>query len=531
MQRLRFQHLFAMPLLLGLMVAAGCGQGADPDSPFRGSYRSVYQIPALSEAGVFTFTVEQKGAMVGAFQDNNSGKVLNFNGSVSSNGQFSGVTIDGAQRFETRGTLSLDSRSTQGGDFRQTRNSAEFNGNFTITDNIPEQPASSYQGAYSGGYSVPGLNQNGVASFSVNARGEINGQLRRGDDTGSLIGSVANSGSFTATARIGNDTATLSGTLNRTTDGSTSGNFTYVANGNSFPGQFIKQETSEAAESPYQGAYRGTYALPEGPTFDTETGNISFTVDPRGAITGFFSQSANQPVGTLTGIIRNDGTFVGTVEYPATSNRTTRPITGKLGTSSLNGNLAGDFVMTIDGANRPGNFELVGGPEADSIYRGSYGHPNISNGVSIFGRTGSVTLDNLITAPDADSLITDNAGNPQAVGRINILSMTIDKQGNMVGNLGGVRIDARVTNDGRFFGTWGGFPIQGNMSRQEIRVLESFDVVEIRDGAGDITGYRIRYTYGEEAGIAGDFYVTVNGQQYTGSIAGIGGNAEGAEPR
>lgn len=544
MQQLRFGGVI-VALLLGLILT-GCGKGAKQDSPYRGSYRAIYSLPSLGETGVFSFTVEQKGHMFGSFQDNNSGSVYDFNGEIKPAGDFSGSTKAGSLSYPTNGTLST-SRQGQGGDFEQVRNGVKYRGSFTITDTpITEAPTNSFRGSYSGSYSVPGLTQGGVTSFSVNSKGEITGSLTRGNETGSFNGTVQESGSFVGTTRFGNETVTLTGTLNPTTTGSTSGNFQYTAGGTSYPGSFGPTQTAPTGDSPFQGAYRGTYALPE----NEETGNISFTVDPRGQLTGFFSQSANLPVGTFVGGINNDGTFTGTVTYDPSTGRTPRPITGKLGTSSVGGKLSGDFVMTIDGSNKPGNFEVgIGGSEPDSIYRGSYGSPTITDGLRIISPTGTPLDHPTAFSTDEDSLSYDLAtGLTSPTNTVVHLSVTIDKQGNLIGTAGGFPLSVRVTNDGRFYGTYGGYPVRGNLSRQQIKELTNFAVEtvkkdifgEVKDAEGNTTtvkigeevvGANIRYTYADKAGFAGDFIITINGKEYYGTIVGIGGNAEGAQPR
>ncbi|MDX1933299.1 MAG: hypothetical protein SFU56_11885 [Capsulimonadales bacterium] len=505
------------------IVLSGCGAKSKPDTQYRGSYRAAYTIPAVNEAGTFTFTVEQKGGMTGSFIDNNSGKIYAFNGEVATSGYFSGTLKNGPDSFRIEGTLNISGPTTGGGDFKQTRSNQEYRGSFSLTDTvITPTPGSSYRGPYSGSYNIPGLGETGTLSFSVNSRGDINGSWTRENETALFTGTVQESGAFAGTIAFATENLAISGTLNRTTNATTSGNFQLVQGGKSFPGTFGSTDTAPAGDSPFQGAYRGTYSVPE----SQENGNLSFTVDPRGKLTGFFSQSSNKPVGTFTGAFNNDGTFVGNVTYDPSTNLAARPITGKLQTSELNGLKAGDFVWTIDGKNYPGNFEVgIGASEPDSIYRGAYGGPNISNGISFSSTSGATgtRLDNPELAGDADSLVLDANNNARVTGTVTTLTFTIDKQGRLVGTLGGYPLDVRVTNDGRVFGTYDGFPVRGNISRQLIRVLLSFDI--------DTEKRKITYSYGDKDGIAGDLIVTINGREFPASIAGVGGNPEGASPR
>lgn len=550
------------------IVLSGCGSGAKRDSTFRGAYRSVYTIPSEGETGVFSFSVEQKGDMSGSFTDSNN-KVSAFSGSIGNDGKFSGTVTDGNNRYDTRGTLST-SGTVSGGDFRQTRNGQEVQGSFTLASGattgtggngtgtngtggtgtgtngtggtgIPTTTTNStFRGAYSGSYNVPGLSgYAGVTSFSVNGGGQVIGSITRINtsgvtETGAFTGSIENDGSLTATATFGTETLNFTGTLNQTTDGSTSGNFSVAQGGQNYSGTFGKTETQATGDSPYQGSYRGTYGIPE----NQETGNVSFTVDPRGTLTGFFSQSANQPVGTFAASISNDGTFSGTVKYDASSGRTDRAITGKLGTSAVsNGGRAGDFVMTIDGANRPGNFEVsVGGSEVDSIYRGSYSGTSISNAVTLSATTGTV-LDQIYNT--ANTVFAGNSLQPQdgnllvlvPTQRITTARFTIDKQGTLVGTLGNSPFAVRITNDGRLYGTWNGFTVNGAASRQQVRDLDNTTFEDIKDAAGNTIGVRARYTYADVAGITGDFQVATPSGIVYGSFFTRGGNAEGAVSR
>jgi|GEM_PF-6582816 hypothetical protein len=534
MHKMNRRGVFLVATLCLGIALSGCGKGAGPDSPYRGAYRANYTLPAVGETGTFTYTVEQKGSMIGSFQDINTGKISNFNGKIEPSGNFSGTTVMDGATINTRGTFSLTGSAGAGGDFDQQRNGSTLRGSFVVTTDGIETGGvnSSFQGAYKGSYTIPGLTQNGLVNFSVNARGEIIGQMTRGEETASLLGTIQESGSFVMSAQFSDGAAGLTGTLIKTADFSTSGNFTYSVGGRSFSGAFGTTQVGDEGDSVFQGAYRGTYVLPEAPTFATESGTVSFTVSPRGVIVGDFTQSANQPTGIFTGNIKNDGTFVGNVTYDAASGRSARLITGTIGTSNVSGGRAGNFFMTINGVNRAGSFEIeIGGSEADSIYRGAYGGPSIVDGVSLYELTGVTTLDFLLTRPDADSLATDEFGNARPTQVVTTLSVTFDKQGNSEGTLGGRPFNVRATNDGRFFGTWAGFPIRGNISRQEISELQNFNVNPVRDADGDITGYNITYTYEFREGFAGDFVVTVNGREFSGNLVGIGGNAEGAQPR
>lgn len=510
----------------GIMILAGCGSGTEKNSSFGGSYRSAYTIPQLNETGIFLFTVGTKGDVRGSF-DNQSGKVREFTGQLNNNGSLTGSTVD--RTTNTTGSFSGTVAGSgqagipdvlvdvTGGDFTLTENNVPYVGAFTVGETPAAPGTSGFQGFYNGVYNIPELNQNGTTSFSVDSAGKMTGQLTRNDETGLLTGTVQSTGNFTASVAFRSETTQLTGTLIKTADNSTLGNFTQTVGGRTVGGSF-GPTTVQTGDSQFAGAYRGTYSIPE----QGENGNISFTVDPSGSLTGFFSQSNNSPVATFTGAFNNDGRFTGSLTYEPSTGLASRAITGKLGTSQVNSQLAGDFVMTIDGLNKPGNFEVaIGASEPDSIFLGTYSGPSISDGVFISGTTNS-RLDSLQTQPDADSLTLE--GN--TTGTVNTLSLSVDKQGSLIGAFGGVSVSGRVTNDGRVTGKWGGFNLQGVISKQQIKDLTTFTITQptFDPATGrQLTAGSVSYSYEDLAGFAGNLTVTVNGTNYNVTLRGIGG--------
>jgi hypothetical protein len=332
----------------------GCGAKSAPDTPYKGAYRAAYTIPALNESGTFSFTVEQKGGMTGSFVTD-TGTTYAFSGGVASSGYFSGTLKTASVSYPLTGTLAVTTTTTGGGNFQETRDNQSYSGSFSLTaSGITPTPSSTFRGAYSGVYNVPTTSQNGVVSFSVDSLGNITGSMTQGTgtstQTGFLSGTVQATGNFTATVVFGKDTQTLVGVLNATTDGSTSGNFQLTDAGVSNSASFGKSSVPTSGNNPLAGSYNGTYAVPGN---GNETGTVSFTVDPLGNITGFFSQQQqqNQPIGTFTGTIGNNGTFSGTIVYSTG----TRPITGTIAKSQLNvsDGYSGNFVETINGVNSP----------------------------------------------------------------------------------------------------------------------------------------------------------------------------------
>lgn len=516
----------------GAFILTGCGSGTTKNTVYNGAYRSAYTISGLNEAGAFNFTVDVKGGITGSL-DNQNGTIREVSGSLNNDGTFSADTLNRANNVRGRltGTMSGEgltpvpgappvSNPVTGGNFTLSENNTQTPGSFLVDGEIPAPGTSGFQGFYNGVYNIPELNQNGTTSFSVDAAGRMTGQLTKNDETGLLTGTVQSTGNFTASVAFRNETSTLNGTLVRTEDNSTLGNFTQTVGTRTVGGSF-GPTTVQTGDSQFAGAYRGTYSIPE----QGENGNISFTVDPSGSLTGFFSQSNNSPVATFTGAFNNDGRFTGNLAYEATTGLAARAITGKLGTSQVNSQLAGDFVMTIDGINKPGNFEVaIGASEPDSQFRGTYGGPTISNGVFISGTTGSI-LDDLQVQPDADSL---NPVTRQTTRVVQTLSVSIDKQGSIVGALGGISIGGRVTNDGRVTGKWGGFNLQGIISRQLIQDLTDVTfTAAVTDANGNTTPASVEYTYEDKNGFAGNLTVTVNGTNYNVTIQGIGGSESG----
>ncbi len=490
--------------VLSLAALTGCAGGAPPDSEFQGTYLSTYTLPAIGENGTFSFSIEQKGKMVGSFTDANTNQVYAFDGIVENTGKFTGSLKGGTTSspisglLVTKGGASSGTGNTgAGGDFTLTRAGVDQRGYFTIGGSLTTVN-SEYKGIYSGVYGadtallVDGKTLNGLASYSVDSKGNIIGSLTRGAETGLLTGVVGNTGAFQATVKFVTATLTLSGTLVKTADGSAQGNFTFNSGGKLYAAQFSKSSSVVAGgDSPYKGAYRGTYGIPE----KGENGNLSFTVDPSGSMIGFFNQSLNKPVGTLVGSVENDGGFSGTVTYnttevsslPAAERTlyTTRSIQGKLGARIGGGgtSVSGDFNLTIATGSYAGNFEAtVGGSEVNSAYRAAYTDAGLFPTAFDASR---VPGGKLVTSPSID--------------------ISIDKQGSIIGSFGSHRFDGRATNDGRVIGQLRGtdnawYPIRGIISK-----------VDWKFGTDKIPG------------LAGNLYVTIGVEEYPIAIKMTGG--------
>jgi hypothetical protein len=505
-----------------LAALTGCAAGAPPDSIFTGTYLSTYTLPAIGENGTFSFSVERKGKMIGSFTDaNNTNLVYAFDGVVENTGKFTGTMRNGTTTSTISGLLVVGGsggsgggtgNTGSGGDFNITRGVNQYRGYFTIGGSLASVD-SIYKGIYSAVYSVAGLqiegkDFTGLVSYSVDSKGNMIGSMTRAiqdkTDTGLLTGTVGNSGAFLASVQFSTITLPLEGTLVNTTDGSAQGNYKVTQGGVTYSGKFSKSESVQAGgDSPYQGAYRGTYALSEANTSSPsssagESGVISFTVDPSGTIQGFFSQSNNNPVATFLGSFQNDGTFSGSLTYPTGSPAPydkPRPIVGKMGAAkgANSGTLAGDFTLTVGTKNVPGNFQAtIGGSEADSIYRGAYGRSD---------------------APEVSGFSVLNGSVPEATN--DGADLTTDKQGEFIGVLAGMTFMGRFTNDGRIVGTLGSYTISGKVARQSISALDPTDSTK-RVG---------------KPGIAGTFQLTRGGTTALAAFAVIGGSAEGATPR
>lgn len=516
--------LVAVFLFFGGLLS-GCGSGAPPDNIYQGSYRAAYSIPQLNESGTFSYTIEKKGGMTGSFVDTQTNKTRGFRGTMNNSGSFSGEVTEGATRSAVSGVIA--STGVPGGDFTLNQNGAEYQGNFTLVGDTSQLPTftSAYQGGYNGAFNVanppPGRAASGSVSFSVDQRGSITGSFIESDNdkivgnnpSGAFLGQVTNDGRFTgAIAYDPANPVAVEGTLINRGDGKADGDFVLVMGGSRFGGSF-DEPLALPGNSPFANSYRGTYGIPE----NGESGTVSFTVEPNGRITGFLSQSNDSPVGTVEGNLSNDGTFSATVTYQpgtfsASAALASRTMDGALATSTLTGGgLAGDFVMTIpaqdaDGSIRrdaagnpvaarvPGNFEItIGGSEVDSIYRGSYSESSLPS------------VPGLLFPNGAGGAFTPNA----------TMAITIDKEGEMTGTLGGLSVRARVTNDGRFTGTLGAVPMNGKISRQGVLDVDISDATKFQFYPG----------------VSGNLTIRVNGVEHEGEFQGIGGSDEGALPR
>ena len=489
-----------------LAALSGCAGGAPPDSEFQGTYLSTYTLPAVGENGTFSFSIEQKGKMVGSFTDANTNQVYAFDGVVENTGKFTGILKKDAVSSPISGLLVVKGAAASGtgntgagGDFTLTRGGSDQRGYFTIGGSL-STVNSEFQGIYSGVYGVDdrlkvdGKGFTGLASYSVDSKGNIIGSMTRSGsaETGLLTGTVGNTGAFSATVKfaVANVTLPLAGTLVKTSDGSAQGNFTVSSGGSLYPASFSKSASAVAGgDSPYKGSYRGTYGIPE----KGENGNLSFTIDPSGAIIGFFNQSLNKPVGTLVGSVENDGGFNGTITYNTTEVNglpvaeralyTSRNIQGKLGTRIGGSGVSGDFSLTITGSNYAGNFEAsIGGSEVNSVYRAAYTDAGLFPTAFEASR---VPGGKFITSSSID--------------------ISIDKQGSVIGSLGSHRFDGRVTNDGRVVG--------------QLRGTDSVWYV-IR---GIISQVDWKFGTDKIPGMAGNLYVTIGAEEYPMSIKVTGG--------
>lgn len=479
-------------------VLVGCAAGAPPNSTYQGTYRSVYAIPGLGETGTFNYSIEQKGKITGSFVDANTSKVWSFNGTVTNNGKFDGSLSDGSQTSPVSGTL-----SNSGGNFEVTRGGQAQRGDFQV-DGTLNETQSAYQGIYSGVYNIPGLTLSGINSFTVDSRGNITGSLTRGTETGLLTGTIGNSGAFTATIKFNSETLPMAGSLVKTSDNSSQGNFTVTKGGLTYPATFGKSDSVVAGgDSPYKGAYRGVYNVPQ----RGEDGNISFTVDPSGTILGFFNEVNSKPVGTFVGAFQQDGSFAGTVTYPTGSPAPydqPRAIVGKLAQGE-NG-AAGDFTITVAGINYAGSIEAtVGGSESDSRYRGSY---NDAGFVPGFTWSGNVPA----KLPQVRNFNTVGGGPGLRAG------INIDKEGRFIGVVDVYTFDGKVYNDGRVIAEIADpanptvkYPVRGILTGNQLTYVESYDT----DG---------KPVFATKPGIVCDFIVTVDGVEYRSNLTALGGD-------
>jgi hypothetical protein len=94
-----------------------------------------------------------------------------------------------------------------------------------------------------------------------------------------------------------------------------------------------------AAAFPFDGSWIGNWS--EGPSDDV--GTIRIDIDSRGAILGSVFNSTRSLLGTLTGSIRGDGVFNGTIDYPAPNDDIN--LDGTVGLSK--GHLLGEFEERV----------------------------------------------------------------------------------------------------------------------------------------------------------------------------------------
>lgn len=476
-------------------IVSGCGGGTPDNSPYQGTYRSQYAIPSLHENGFFSFTVDIKGKLSGSFTNSANNTVRSVSGSLKSTGKFDGSTNLNGLSGSVNGTLSTGTAtgSTPGGDFTLKESGVSSAGSFVLSSSGDQYnpQTSQFRGAYSGSFSTPNAasGSGGQVSYSIDSTGAITGSFSTSTETGLFTGQVQNSGTFTGSIAYPSGTVPISGTLQASSSGVAVGNFAQTVSGTKTAGSF-GPSTIVAGDSPYKGSYRGTYGIPE----QNENGNVSFTVDPTGDLTGFFSQANNSPVASLTGKFDNSGIFSGKLTYDSSTGIPTRPVTGKLGTTTVAGatGLAGDFVITIGktetspGKNFPGNMEVsVGGSEPDSNYRAAY-----TDG-------GKFLLSFDASSVPGGAVVSS----PKAV------TFNIDKEGTLIGSFGPQLLDGRITNDGRVVGFVKG--VDGN--KYAFRGVYN----------------KVIWTFApddKEPGIAGNMLITVGGLEYPAVLKVVGGD-------
>jgi len=493
---------FSMLVASGaIILAEGCGSGTRKNSSFIGAYQSAYTIPSLNESGSFDFTIDVKGHITGTL-NNLNGKIREVTGTLDNGGSFSGSTliratsvtgtIGGTMSGLTAGGIGITVPVT-GGNFQLVESGVSASGNFVVGATPTAPGSSNFQGFFTGNYNIPGLSQNGTLSFSVDAAGVMTGQLVRGSETGLLTGTIASTGNFTATVKFASDSQTFVGTLVKTQDSSTLGNFTVAKGGKTYAGTFSKT-TVTTGDSPFKGSYRGTYGIPE----QGENGNLSFTVGPSGSLTGFFSQSNNSPVGTFTGAFNNDGSFAGTITYDPSTKIVTRTITGLIGTGLPSGHLSGDFVMTINGALIPGDFEVAGGSGPDSFYQASYTDGGKFDLAVFFGNSPTTVFHNA----QAAEFSVDQEGS--ILGAFTAFGQ--DNNGNNI-IIATYPLEGRVTNDGRITGTITGEDKNDYAFRGVIN--------------------KLTWTFADKTsnpGVKADLIYTIKGVEYTGFLKATGGD-------
>jgi hypothetical protein len=486
-------------------------------SAYQGAYNGAFRL-GNGNTGVASFSVDARGGIVGSLARPDETGV--FSGSVRNDGRFDGVVNFPSGAVSLSGTLIKGANGAPGGNFTQTGGGQTVSGSFEAPAPLPA--GNSFVGSYRGSFTVPSLGQSGPVSYTVNPTGNIVGSFTRtagstqSGEVGIFTGVVSADGTLTGTVAYPSGTVAINGTLIANTNGEPRGDFTQTTNGVISPGSF-----SGAVETPgengFQGAYRGTYAVPE----RGESGNVSFTINPTGDLIGFISQSNNTPVGTIRGRVENNGAFDCTISYLTElpdPYATARPFKGRIARTTVGGTggLAGDFVMTITTntaqgtkVEAAGNFELsIGGSEPNSDFRGSYGGgiAEIRQETTVPGENGAPPTTTVNILPAIPGISFERVNPPGIVLSSIFTNFTVDQQGDFIGTWGGVNIRGRISNDGRLTGTYGPHQIVGKVAKQE--------VPQKYDQSGEVV---------YSGGMAGNFVITVNGQEYIGSFFGTGG--------
>ena len=491
-----------------IMTLAGCGSGAPPNSHFQGSYRSQYVVPTTNENGIFSFSVAQKGDMVGSFVDSSTNTTSAFTGTVGSDGHFHGSVNVGANVYPVTGTLNTATinGSVPGGDFQETRGTNVMQGSFSLVAAgvTPPTPAPSvsnispFSGAYRGTYGLPVNGESGNISFTIDTAGQMTGFFSQTSSAPirAFTATILPNGNFKTA-----DGASISlvGTMAKSTVGTlTAGNFTL----NSQPGSFEVSIGASEVDSLYQGAYFGNCVLtiatpPVTIISDLASGlvaNVTFTVDKEGAVLGTINNKS------FNAVITNDGRINGSVAGLTLNGKISPTFSGKTGSPGAPGGtantgpdiVAGNFTLVDPSGVTPTSSGVLriaadAGPTGTSVFQGSYG--GVADPKMPFTS---------FHVPPGSSL-SNNDGT---------VSVTIDGEGNVVGTMGGFPVKLFVTNDGQFQGSIGPDVIVGALARQQVPQPTIDNPAK----------------QGFVAGIAGDFVITDAGKPFNGMFIAAGGN-------
>lgn len=178
----------------------GCGGGggggssvATINTPYAGSWKGSWRIPATSESGAIEFTISSSGPTTGSVYNYSLAKTGVVSGTTDNSGVFSGtVTYPGTSASSLSVSMSLSSGLITGTYIQSGVVGGAMKAFMDSASNSP------YAGTWSGTWAATALAQNGSLSIVVATDGKISGTIQNATTgkTAAITGYSDGNGNF-----------------------------------------------------------------------------------------------------------------------------------------------------------------------------------------------------------------------------------------------------------------------------------------------------------------------------------------------